>query len=79
MNKVSKSTVFKSGRSDAVRIPAAMRFPEGTKDVVIRREGKSLVVTPAEASWDAFFAMPKLDNDFMLSREQGVFDEREEF
>lgn len=79
MSRVVRSTIFKSGRNEAVRIPAAVRFPEGTKDVVIQQQGKSLVVTPAENSWDGFFAMPKLDDDFLPDREQGQFEERESF
>lgn len=79
MSDAVRSTIFKSGRNEAVRIPAAVRFPEGTKDVVIQQKGKSLVVTPAENSWDAFFAMPKLGDDFMPVREQRQFEEREAF
>lgn len=79
MSSAVRSTIFKSGRNEAVRIPAAVRFPEGTKDVVIQQKGKSLVVTPAESSWDAFFAMPKLEDGFMPVREQGQFEERQSF
>ena len=79
MSGAVRSTVFKSGRNEAVRIPVAVRFPEGTKDVVIQQKGKSLVVTPMGNSWDAFFAMVKLDDDFMPVREQGQFEERDSF
>jgi len=79
MSGAVRSTVFKSGRNEAVRIPVAVRFPEGTKDVVIQQSGKSLVVTPAENSWDAFFAMPKLGDDFLTERDQGQFEERDTF
>jgi antitoxin VapB len=52
------AAVFKSNRSQAVRIPKEFAFPDGVKDVYIRRVGKSLVVTPIDALWDDFFDRP---------------------
>ncbi|MBM3564075.1 MAG: AbrB/MazE/SpoVT family DNA-binding domain-containing protein [Alphaproteobacteria bacterium] len=37
--------IFKSGNSLAVRIPRGIAFAEGA-EVVVRRQGESLVVTP---------------------------------
>ncbi|MFO1125823.1 MAG: AbrB/MazE/SpoVT family DNA-binding domain-containing protein [Methylocystis sp.] len=37
--------IFKSGNSLAVRIPRGIAFNEGA-EVVVRRQGESLVVTP---------------------------------
>ena len=78
MENIAKSSLFMSGRSEAVRIPAAMRFPEGTKEVILQREGQSLIISPAGSSWDSFFALEKLGEDFMPERDQGCFQEREE-
>ena len=58
------STVFKSNRSQAVRIPKELAFPEGVKDVVVIRKGKKLEIIPADALWDDFFAMLPADDDF---------------
>jgi len=78
MANIAKSSLFMSGRSQAVRIPAAMRFPEGTREVILQRAGQSLIISPAGSSWDSFFALEKLDEDFMPKRNQGSFQEREE-
>ncbi len=78
MENAARSTVFKSGRSDAVRIPAGVRLKPGTKAVYIRKDGNSLIITPVENQWDAFFNMQKLGDDFMPDREQGEFTEREQ-
>lgn len=54
----SQSTLFKSNRSQAVRIPKDLAFPEDVKKVVIRKVGASRVITPAESLWDDFFDQP---------------------
>ena len=47
--------VFKTGRSQAVRIPKRFRF--ATDQVSIRRQGDSVVLTPIQqVSWDEFFS-----------------------
>ncbi|WP_176014993.1 antitoxin [Victivallis sp. Marseille-Q1083] len=59
--------VFKTGRSQAVRIPKHFRF--NTSMVNIRKQGDSVILTPCkEASWDDFFANHTCP-DFELDRE----------
>ena len=55
------AALFRSNRSQAVRIPKDMEFPEGVKDVYIRRDGNSLVITPVDDFWDEFFDRPGID------------------
>lgn len=55
------AAIFKSNRSQAVRIPKDFAFPEGLDRVVIRKVGKSLVLTPLDALWDDFFDEPGID------------------
>ncbi|WP_424360620.1 antitoxin [Methylocystis parvus] len=43
---MATTKVFKSGNSLAVRLPREIAFPEGS-EVVVSRQGESLVVTPA--------------------------------
>ena len=46
--------VFKTGRSQAVRIPKRFRF--STSTVSIRRQGDSIILSPRrEISWAGFF------------------------
>lgn len=59
-----KAKVFWSGNSQAVRLPKEMRFPPGTEEVEIHREGEVLVLKvwprdewPADF-WRAFEGMP---------------------
>ena len=69
------AAIFQSNRSQAVRIPKDFAFPEGLKKLVIRREGKSLVLTPVDDFWDEFFARGA--SDFPERLAQGDFETRE--
>ena len=56
-----RTTVFQSNRSQAVRLPKDVAFPEGVREVAILREGKRRVIVPAGAVWDDFFEGPGID------------------
>ena len=71
-----RTTVFQSNRSQAVRLPKDVAFPEGTKEVAILREGKRRVIVPAGAVWDDFFARPGID---LPDREPTEAQERDPF
>jgi antitoxin VapB len=56
--------VFKSGNSQAVRIPKEFHL-EG-EEVEIRRKGDALVLRPKKRSWAALFeSLDKFTDDFM--------------
>ncbi len=69
MNAPSKfsreSALFRSNRSQAVRIPKDLEFPDDLKKVVVRKVGKTITLTPKDALWDEFFAMLPIDDDFV--------------
>jgi antitoxin VapB len=69
---MSETAVFKSNRSQAVRLPAEVRFPEHVKRVRIRVVGLERVIAPAGHAWDSFFNpapdTPLVSEDFMTER-----------
>ena len=68
---MTKSTVFKTNRTQAVRIPKELAFPDDVREVEIIRDGNSLIVVPAEESWKAFLESgPHVSEDFMKERNQ---------
>ncbi len=73
----AKSTVFTTNRSQAVRLPREVAFPEGVHQVEIVKVGNSRVITPLGRRWDEYFERPTASDDFMREREQGVSEERE--
>ena len=81
MNAPSKfprtAALFRSNRSQAVRIPKDLEFPESLKQVVVRKVGKSIVLTPRDALWDDFFDRPP--NPDFPERDQPPVQERDFF
>lgn len=73
---MARTTLFQSNRSQAVRLPKEVAFPEGVRSVTIVREGKRRVIIPADAVWDDFFDAPGID---LGSREQPEPQVREPF
>lgn len=61
MSGALKATVFKSNRSQAVRLPKAVAFPDDVKELRVIKEGKGLLLLPANAVWDDFFDKPGID------------------
>ena len=53
---LTRTTLFLSNRSQAVRLPKAVAFDGGLKDVVIIPDGPRRIIAPANAAWDDFFA-----------------------
>lgn len=71
---MTRTTLFQSNRSQAVRLPKDVAFPEGVREVAILRDGARRVIVPANAVWDDFFAAPGVD---LGEREQPQMQERE--
>ena len=75
---MTSSTVFTTNRSQAVRLPKAVAFPEGVHEVDILKIGRSRVIVPKGRRWDDLFQSgPKASEDFMTQREQPPAEARE--
>ncbi len=73
---LTRTTLFLSNHSQAVRLPKMVAFGEQVRDVVIVSEGSRRIIAPADAAWDDFFAAPGVD---LGERSQPVMQEREAF
>ncbi len=63
------STVFTNNRTQAVRLPAELRFPDDIKRVNVRAIGNERIITPLAETWDSFFKnTPAASSDFMETR-----------
>jgi antitoxin VapB len=69
--------LFKSNRTQAVRLPKAVAFDESVTEVEIVAVGQARIITPAGQSWDAWFDGPSVTDDFMPEREQPPDQQRE--
>ena len=72
------STVFTNNRTQAIRLPAEMRFPDSVKKVEVRVVGQERIIAPAESAWDSFFlGGTTVTEDFMVDRASQSQAERE--
>ena len=77
---MTSSTVFTSNRSQAVRLPKAVAFPEDVHQVDILKIGRSRVIVPLGMRWDDLFLNgPRASDDFLSERVQPAAEERESF
>jgi antitoxin VapB len=75
---MTSSTVFTSNRSQAVRLPKAVAFPENVHQVDILKIGSSRLIVPQGKRWDDLFqGGPRVSKDFLIEREQPPVEERE--
>ncbi len=75
---MATSTVFNNNRTQAVRLPAEMRFPESVKKVEVRISGQERIIAPAGSVWDSFFlGVTTATEDFMAERASQSQAERE--
>jgi antitoxin VapB len=58
---MTRTTLFQTNRSQAVRLPKDVAFPSSVHEVAILRDGARRIIVPANAVWDDFFAAPGLD------------------
>ncbi len=71
-------SVFVNNRTQAVRLPAETRFPEGVKKVMVRVVGVDRVLSPVSNTWDSFFlSKERVTDDFITERASQEQAERE--
>lgn len=54
----ARSTLFKSNRSQAVRLPKDVAFGDSVREVAVLKDGNRRIIVPANAVWDEFFNGP---------------------
>ncbi|ATP46982.1 type II toxin-antitoxin system VapB family antitoxin [Pseudomonas kermanshahensis] len=76
---MEQGAVFKSNRSQAIRLPKSVALPDGITRVDIVAVGRTRIITPAGESWDSWFESEPASADYMASRDQPADQEREGF
>ncbi len=67
--QMTQTTIFMNNRSQAVRLPKQVAFPEGVHQVEIIKIGHSRVISPVGRRWDDLFLRgPRASDDFMSER-----------
>ncbi|MBW4023807.1 MAG: AbrB/MazE/SpoVT family DNA-binding domain-containing protein [Proteobacteria bacterium] len=71
---LTRTSLFLSNRSQAVRLPKPVAFAETVREVVIVTDGPRRIIAPADAAWDDFFDAP---GTALGDREQPAMQERD--
>jgi antitoxin VapB len=73
-----RSTVFKSNKSQAIRLPKGVALPPSVKQVDIVKIGTARLIIPAGESWDNWFDGPRVSDDFADDRHRSIEQKRDE-
>jgi antitoxin VapB len=73
---MTRTSLFQTNRSQAVRLPKDVAFPAGVREVTILRDGARRIIVPTESMWDDFFDSPGID---IGERDQPPVRARESF
>jgi len=76
---MEQGAVFKSNRSQAIRLPKAAALPDDVKRVDVVAVGRTRVIAPAGEAWDSWFDGAGVSDDFMAEREQPADQQRQPF
>lgn len=70
--------VGNNNRTQIVTIPLEYRFPEGMKEVFIRKVGNEIILSPRPKDWSAFLeAGVRVSDDFMADTDDPPLQERD--
>jgi len=66
-----------NNRSQTVTMPLDFQFPESVREVFIRREGESVILTPRHSDWAGFFSVgATVSADYMVDADRMPIQKR---
>ena len=73
-----RAAIFRNGRNQAVRLPQDLKFPDKVKEVQVRKQGDSILLSPVKPDWASFFALATpVADDFLTPRNDSAPQSRE--
>ncbi len=72
-----QTRIFKSNKSQVIRLAKAVAYPESVVEVEITAVGRQRIITPVGCSWDVWFDAHGASDDFMIDRQQPADQLRE--
>ena len=74
---MEQASVFKTNKSQAVRLPKPVALPDSVTRVDVIALGRARLIVPAGEAWDSWFDGEGVSSDFMAEREQSAPQERD--
>ena len=72
--------LFRTHKTQAVRLPKSVAFASEVDEVEIIVAGDARIITPVAKRWDVFFTSPlTVSDDYLNDRDQPVAQERGEW
>jgi antitoxin VapB len=73
-----RAAIFRNGRNQAVRLPQDLKFPDKVKEVQIRKQGDTILLSPVKPDWASFFSIVvEVPADFLTQRDDSPPQERD--
>lgn len=73
-----RAAIFRNGRNQAVRLPQDLKFPDKVREVQVRKQGDSILLSPVKPDWISFFSLDvPVPDDFLTQRDDAPPQERE--
>jgi len=69
------ASIFKNGKNQAIRLPREFEF-KNVSEVIISKDGNSIILTPKRKSWSSFLEIEKASEDFLKERPDIIEDRR---
>lgn len=67
---MERASIFRSNKSQAVRLPKPVALPESVSKVDIIAVGNTRLIVPAGEAWASWFESDGVSDDFMSERGQ---------
>ena len=68
-------SIFRNNRNQAIRLPKEFEF-EGVTELIIERQGDTILLRPARPSWSSFLGEPRADAAFLHERHDLIEERR---
>lgn len=75
---MQRASVFRSNKSQAVRLPKPVALPDSISKVDIIALGRARLIVPAGEAWESWFDAEGVSEDFMAERGQPAEQSRDE-
>lgn len=73
-----RAAIFRNGRNQAVRLPQDLKFPDKVKEVQVRKQGDTILLSPVKPDWASFFSLAaQVPEDFLTQRNDSPPQERD--
>ncbi len=73
-----RAAIFRNGRNQAVRLPQDLKFPDKVKEVRVRKQGDTILLSPVKPNWASFFSLEvQVPDDFLTERNDSAPQERD--